>query len=487
MNQRDWPRVGALLAAAAIACFTACGNGESSDGAWAAGKDLIFVSIDTLRADRLPMYGADRDTAGDPEQLGSLAWLAQQGTVFDQCWAPSGKTVPSLATFWTGRFPLEHGAISNKHWIQPGIELWSERLRDHGYRCFARLANRSLTRPQNPSHGLARGFEDYRIRFKAQEPLVAEELLNLAEAPISKGEKLMLWAHFMAPHQPYTPPTEYRHRYANTAGPEAENEHLYQLHRQPQSLTEKEKERLRALYDAEVYTAGLYVQRLLSGLEAHYQKAGRGSLLENAIVVFFSDHGEELGDRHGYFLHAKSLFSGVIQVPLIIAGAGWAQGSRQRQDLGLHRVLPMVLHGVEAQETLQFAAWQSEFFSVRDQRWTLVHQPCREARPNGPFEPPTDGAYPYLSVALYDRLADPLEQTDVAADYPQHTRRLLAALHQWYLNLQPVPPGDRESILQGQGWDPGTQGLNGHLQELGYPEEFKDDPCAPWEAGQWNP
>jgi len=56
------------------------------------GKDLIVLSIDTLRADRLPFYGADRETAGNTREKWSLAWIAANGRVYDQVWAPASMT-----------------------------------------------------------------------------------------------------------------------------------------------------------------------------------------------------------------------------------------------------------------------------------------------------------------------------------------------------------------------------------------------------------
>ncbi len=75
--------------------------------------DLVIVSIDTLRADRLPFYGGANATGGSVEEPWSLSWLAQQGTVLEQVWAPAGLTLPSFGSFWTGLAPLEHGTTTN--------------------------------------------------------------------------------------------------------------------------------------------------------------------------------------------------------------------------------------------------------------------------------------------------------------------------------------------------------------------------------------
>ena len=441
----------------------ACGRSGAPSG-----PDLIFVSIDTLRADRLSLYGAPRDTDGADGDPWSLRWLAAQGVAYESCWAAAGQTVPSLGSFWTGRAPLEHGGISNLHPVQ--LPSAAEGLRAQGYVGHARVANRCLT----PDIGLRRGFASYAIRHGPQEAQIPVELAGLAAPEITAGRRLLLWAHFMAPHQPYAPPPPNDRRYTEQTDPPGSNDVLYQLHRSPNLADAATVEHLRGLYDGEVATACGYVQDLLRRLDAAYRAAGRGGLLDNAVVVFFADHGEELADHHGYFMHAKSLYSGVVRVPLVIAGRGFAAGEREPAPLGLWEVLPLVLEGRAPSGRPWCAAWKGRFYAVRDARWTLVHNPCEDAR--GPLEPPEDVPYFYPAVALYDRQADPLEQHDVAAAHPDEVRRLLAALRAWYHELQILPVEDA------------TDSANPAIQELGYAETSGGaTDCPPWAAERWPP
>ena len=298
--------------------------------------DVIVVTVDTLRADRLGLYGAERETDLAADEPWSPRWLGARGTVFESCWAPAGKTVPSLATLWTGREPLEHGALTHMTVMQG--PTYAEELRQRGYRTFGRCANASVV----PAYGIHRGFEDYALRPKQREPEVGDDLLQLAAPALEAGEPLLLWAHFMAPHQPYAPPAEHD-LWSDPDGPRGDNDTLFRLNREPEAADPETTAQLKALYDGDVRYASSMARDFLAGLDALYREAGRGGLLENAVVVFSSDHGEELGDRHGYFLHAKSLYAGVTRVPLVIAGPGWTAGERRAGGVALADVLPLAM------------------------------------------------------------------------------------------------------------------------------------------------
>lgn len=427
--------------------------------------DLILVSIDTLRVDRLGIYGAERSPEGSVEQSFSIPWLAANGTRWEHCWAPAGKTVPSLGSFFTALEPLEHGAFSHLTPLQAPSLVST--LREQGFHTLGRVANRLL----GSELGFDRGFEDYGIRPRALEPQVASDLLELSVEPIANGERLMLWAHFMAPHQPYEPPLSYDRWSRADSQVRANNSLLNRLHRQPNLLEKGLREDIRNRYDGEVAYAADLLQGFLYGLDYHYRAAGRGGLLENAVVVFFSDHGEELGDRHAYFMHAKSLYSGVVQVPLIIAGPGYEAGA-VRDAIALQDVLPLVMKALDIDiiqtvppRDYYVASWMRDFYSLRDSRWTLVHSPSSE-RGWGPKEPP-NGAYPYPEIALFNRESDPLERRDVGNQYPEIRDRLQHQLCDWFDQLEIAVPS----------FIPGLDAQM--LAELGYAESAEDTGLVP--------
>ncbi len=448
----------------------ACGAGATPsathgwpvDGPW--NGDLVIVSVDTLRADRLSVLGGLRDTDGSPEELWSPAWLASQGAVFEQTWAPAGKTLPALGSFWTGLDPLEHGGLSNKHTVLAPSTM--QTLAGEGALGLAMVANRSL----GPACGLAKGFAGYLLKWGSQENEIASEMTRRSRDAISGKKRLVLWAHFMAPHQPYDPPAHEAARYGGDGLP-GSNDLLSAYHRNPSSLSNSERERLRALYDAEIHLTTQRVKQLLSGLDANYRAAGRGGLLDNARVLFLSDHGEALADRQGYFMHAKSLFSGVIRIPFWMAGPGVAKGAREMRSVRLAEILPLTIQGKAPRGGVSCSSWQGKFFAARDSRWTLIHNPSADE--HGPLEPPEDVAFHYPTVALFDRDNDALEQHDVSAQHPEVTRQLLSEIRRWWEALAIATPGVPE------GMDPSV------LAELGYSDSFEEQMTEPWRAEQW--
>jgi len=441
----------------------------------ASGLDLIVVSIDTLRADRLPFYGADHATAGDPAAMWSLAWMAQQGTVFDQVWAPAGMTLPSFGTLWTGLSPLEHGAIGNhRKVVAPTFVMELAAL---GWNNHAVVANQVLNR----GSGVDRGFHSYEVRAKEQEANGPALLLLSTERGIQERKRALIWAHYMAPHQPYAPHPIHLGKFSTPGGVPGDRSTLEGIHsnldRSP--VAADLLAHLRGLYDEEILTANDYVMAFLSGLEAQYQAAGRGGLLENAVVIVVSDHGEELANHENYFMHAKSIYSGATHVPLVILGGDWQPNQRIARALPLAEVLPMVLRGTQPQAQVFFSSWRDVYFAARDDRWTLIHNPGNNLK--GPQEPPKGVPFTYPQVALFDRLVDPLELHDVAAENPEITRHLLDALHDWYFQL------NRDAASGVVVLTPERQA---ELEELGYASG--DTPNAvnlalPWPGSQWNP
>jgi len=369
--------------------------------------------------------------------------------------------------------PTEHGAIGNKTPVS--ARTFAMDLEDEGWEGYGLVGNFVLRQES----GLARGFRFFDVFAGRREQQIPKQALTVGGAAIDGHRRLFLWAHFMAPHQPYTPPPELAARYTEAVGPKASTAYLQQVHEHPEDFGTEEIERLRALYDAEVRHAGEMVQELLSSLDKRYRDAGRGGLLDTAVLLFVADHGEELADRYGYFNHAKSLYAGVTRVPPLVLGKGWEAGHREPAAIGLADVLSMVLDGKAPPEGYRISAWHRRFYAVRDARWTLVHNPADDR--HGPNEPPQGADYPYPVVALYDRAADPLETIDVSASHPAVTRRMLDALSDWYGNLRLAAETGNDTLSDQD---------SAILEELGYasaPEQPAGGATAPWNGNRWSP
>jgi hypothetical protein len=311
----------------------------------------------------------------------------------------------------------------------------------------------------------------------------------LLEQDLRSGPRLFVWLHLMGPHMPYDPAplegVDYARlfvdpAYAGTA--DGSRAFLDGAHGAGRVLAPADLEHVRALYDGEVarvdHLLSLFVE-ILSGALPEQPV----DLLDESILVFAADHGEELGQRHGYFAHSKSVYGSVLHVPLFLRHPKSLTGRRVMGELvELQDVMPTVLDwlelaspsGVDGRSLLPlldgghfasrdvFGTWRDRVFTVRSGRWRLVWNPDRVE----PDDPPA-GAYPIPELELFDVESDPLERHDLAARHPDVVRDLRGRIESWRSRLERVcaPTGElspeRREALEGTGYiEPGESGTD---------------------------
>ena len=256
-------------------------------GAPAPPPDIVVVSIDTLRADRLPAWGY---RGGSTPAIDALA---RESVRFASAYANYPLTLPSHVSLLTGLLPPRHGVRDNAGYRLDGRAhpTLAARLRAAGYDTGAFVSSYVL----RPETGLDAGFSAY----DAPGPGARREFLDLAQRPgaetvaaarawlASRGEApLFLFVHLYEPHAPYAPPEPFRGRFADP-------------------------------YDGEVATADDAVGRLFDAL----RERGR---FDRALVVLLSDHGEGLGE-HGESKHGVFLYRSTLHVPLLLRLPGAAR------------------------------------------------------------------------------------------------------------------------------------------------------------------
>ena len=267
---------GVLIAALAVWILSrgTRGGGASID---AADGPVVFISIDTLRADRLPVYGYMQ--AKTPH----IDKLAADGVVFENAYAHSPQTLPSHTSILSGELPFEHGVRDNVGFtVKQGQRFLQHALKDAGYATGGFVSSYVL-REQTGFHQGFDTFDDELPAASPEQPLGqvqrrGEDTIAAATRWIDgQAKKFFLFAHIYEPHTPYTPPA----RFAN---PDR--------------------------YDGEVEYSDEIIGRLLDHLRAK-------NVYDEATIVLFSDHGEGLGD-HGEEEHGMFLYRETIRVPLII-------------------------------------------------------------------------------------------------------------------------------------------------------------------------
>lgn len=318
---RCLPAIG-LLACLALA---ACDRGPAGP------PDVVLITLDTFRADRIGAYGA----AG--VQTPALDAFAAESLLFERAAAPMPLTVPSHFSILTGRYPREHGVLNHGMVLPERERTLPEIFREHGYRTGAFVAVSFLA----PALGADRGYEAFSRSEEDQRPaaeVVPEALEWVATVP--PDEPLFLWVHLFDTHLPYAPePPWNAAAMADSEGrwPRLDWVDFERIARRRRgNVPAAVLEHAKRLYDAEVAYTDHWVGRLVEGLRA------RGRWRDTAAVVT-ADHGECF-ENGVYFEHADCLFEGAVRVPLMVALPGRHRaGERVAGQASLIDVAPTLL------------------------------------------------------------------------------------------------------------------------------------------------
>lgn len=266
--------------------------------------NLLLVTLDTVRADRLGCYGyADAETPW-------LDRLAREGLLFEQASAQVPLTLPSHASLLSGLLPPHHGLRNNGAGAFPeGTATLATMLSAEGYRTGAFLGAFVLDR----RFGLGRGFQTYddeierapgaNVVLEAERP--GREVVDRALAWMgqeSGKQPFFLWVHLYDAHAPYLPPSPHRERHPGRP------------------------------YDGEIATVDEQLGRLLQELE-------RRGLAGSTVVAVAADHGESLGE-HGEQTHGLLLYEPTLRVPLLMRAPGLPAGKAIRTPVSLVDVGP---------------------------------------------------------------------------------------------------------------------------------------------------
>ena len=270
-------------------------------------KNLILITIDTLRPDRLGFSGSDRDTSP------AIDRLASEGVRFRSAYSQAGWTLPSIATILTGHYPTRHGAIEINHSIDSELSTLASRLKTAGYQTSAFVSHVMLS----PKHGFSEGFDTYDdsvLDVGHPHKVSTARILTdrVLEALPSSESPFFLWVHYFDPHFDYMPHAEWSAWGATDID----------------------------LYDGEIAFTDQQIGRLLDALT----KAG---LMRNTLTIVTGDHGEAFGE-HGT-RHHFSMYEEVIRVPLVIHGP--SIGSRDIESLAQQvDLMPTILEALNLEK-----------------------------------------------------------------------------------------------------------------------------------------
>ncbi len=364
-------------------------------------RNVLLITLDTTRADRLGCYGYA--AAATP----ALDQLAAEGVLFDQAFSAVPMTLPSHASIMTGLFPPEHGLrINGEHRLDLSDPTLPEVLHQRGYQTGAFIA----AFPLDSRNGLDRGFdtydddlstayEHYDGDLSAYRPgdKVTDSAITWLENR-SEDQPFFCWVHLFDPHKPYHP-----HDADELAGT---------------------RYRGRASYDAEIAFMDVQIGRLTRFLKEE-------GLAANTLVVAVGDHGEGLGE-HQEAAHAYMLYETTLHVPLIFSLPGRIpQGLRVDALVSLVDLFATIPDLLEAGEVDQRSG-RSIAAAVHGHEMKSVSSYGETQFPftSGNWSPLwslTTPQWKYIRSArhhLYDRQADPRELNNLAEARPEKVKEL---------------------------------------------------------------
>lgn len=266
--------------------------------------NVLLVTIDTLRADHVGVYGSSL------VQTPTLDSLAVQGVRFANAYSTAPTTAASHTSILTGLYPTRHGVRHNGIFqVRKELETLPEQMQAKGYETAAVVSAFVLA----AQFGFNQGFgfyDDAMSRFAGvggYAERTADEVTDSALDWLKKKRKkpFFLWVHYYDPHAEYQPPSPYKERYA---------EHLYA---------------------GEVAFVDEQLGRLVEGLRAQKQ-------FDNTLILVTSDHGESLGE-HGEVTHSYTLYDATLAVPLIVCGPQIPAGQTVDGVVSTAGIMPTVL------------------------------------------------------------------------------------------------------------------------------------------------
>jgi arylsulfatase A-like enzyme len=427
--------------------------------------NVLVILLDSLRADHIAPYGAD--VAYTP----NLARLAARGVTFENARSNSSWTRPAVGALLTSQLPQALGIHGVFDPLPRDLPFLPAVLRRAGYR----TVNATASSMVGPRFGFDRGYvevhelwdDDVLVRLRQPIPR-ARWIWNTVFETTIRADPFFIYLHEEDPHTPYSPPRGYRVEAADDYRGRpisATPKEITFVRRNPDGIEPDEIAHLDSLYRAEIKAMDAYVGNLLDRLE----KRGK---LKNTLIVFVSDHGDELMD-HRSLGHGHGVHDELLRVPLLMSLDGvLPAGLRISEPVELLDVAPTILDllGLETPSAMQgrsllplidgggvpgdhpslastdFPSYQSIVY--RD--WKLIRGPIlNQGRP------------PRLQ--LFNITTDPGEIEDVARAQPV-IRAALAQMLDWELaGIEPPAKHDQDN-------DELSPAVRSNLEALGYIE-----------------
>ena len=379
--------------------------------------NIVLITIDTLRADHLELYGYERQTAP------AISALAAKGVTFLDAVAPAPWTLPTIASVHSSLYPSEHNVVGAQTRLSESVETLAETLKRAGYTTLGVVSNRFTS----VDYGMSQGFDffdDSQIvgHHDLSSPGLTRVALN-AVKNLDDGP-FFLWVHYFDPHFTFVrhPDFGFADGYTGRFGDQISNADVRAAFSDG-GVSDQDIAYVRNVYDEEIAFTDRWIGELLNSPTLKTER--------NQVTILTADHGEYFMER-GRFFHGEDVYKELVHVPLIIAGDidSHLVGTTVNDTVSLISIPKTVMNrlgisdhsfrGRDLLNTPNNPTNQSVFAegshlwgrgnqnkSVVTSRWKLILTPATEA-----FE-------------LYDRKADPNERQNRFGDeLPREVKRL---------------------------------------------------------------
>ncbi|MBW2416934.1 MAG: sulfatase [Deltaproteobacteria bacterium] len=397
-------RHGALAIALGVLSFGAFGCAEDEAGPAGSGH-ILLVTVDTLRADHMGLYGYARATTPQIDRF-----FGERGRLFLRAYATSAYTSPSVVSVLTGLLPQDHRVRLFLQLLGDEIPLLSEML-PAPYESAAFVSNSVLT---DEAMGIGHRFDHYddfvgereanRAAFERTARRTTDAVLRWLRDERDPDRPLFLWVHYIDPHGPYGPPEEPPLRFSHDQPLPIDIARVPVVQRrrgQDDGLDYVDR------YDEEIAYADAQIGRLFDA----WAEIGP---VDDSLVLFTADHGETLMEHERWFDHGYHVYEELVRVPLLLRGYGVPPGRSEALVSGVDLVPTILgfagapvdpaLPGFDLRDPEAIASDRAVFAEARrwrtaiqgDRKWMLEYR---------------QGRREIMDRRFYDLARDPGEQS----------------------------------------------------------------------------
>jgi arylsulfatase A-like enzyme len=291
--------------------------------------NVIFIVVDTLRADHLSCYGYNRETTPNIDEL------AQDSILFKNAISHAPWTTPSIASLFTSKYPAQHGFNGEPVILNSSCVTLAEVFRENGYKTKGIISVSFIS----SKLGFGRGFDDYdegeaKGHNYISSSAIAEKSVKFLEK--NRKEKFFLFLHFFDPHWDYIMHQKYNY-FENYDGLIQSGQKIGELLELAKDMTDHDIKFVKSMYDSEIKFTDEYIGKIIKKLKDL-------NLYSSTAIFFTADHGEEFLERGNYYIgHGKTLYQEQIHIPLIIKLQNNSIKKIRDELIGINDIFPTVI------------------------------------------------------------------------------------------------------------------------------------------------